>query len=674
MENEMSMTKRPESPFVDLFTPIQVASLQLRNRIVMPSMSTNFALPESPGFVSERHIAYYRERARGGAGLIMIQATGSCFSPASRRLGLLLHKDAFISGLAKLVQAIKDEGAASGIQIAPLGVGRIGALKMDATGHLKGSSLGHDDYFAVSPLPHPITGKIPKELSTKQLNEISEQMAEAGKRARKAGFDVVEIHGAHGYLLHEFLSPRTNRRMDLYGGELEGRARFPLEVVSKMREAVGDKVVLSYRLSGTEFVEGGLDIDDVVAFAGMLEKTGIQIIHVSGGTNETPRGMNRVIPPMSYPSGRLVPYAARIKKSVSLPVIVVQRINTPELANGVLREGKADLVATGRALIADPYWPLKALEGRTEEIRKCVACNQGCMEQIVFGNTLTCLYNPEVGWEHLSVARRKTEKSKRVLVIGGGPAGMEAASVLAEKGHTVHLAEKEKHLGGAIRLGSTNNSKKELSSVVEYLRKQLKKLKVEVQLGKRIDPKSFSGDPEMGPYDEIIVATGSKPMIPIPRPEASSYRFFTASEILGDSQDVGHNVLVIGGGSTGIEVAEYLCDLRKDVTVIEMNDRICADLGPLNRAEVLERLERLPIRILLNTTVLAMDKDGLRVSKAGKEEYLRVTDTVVVAMGVRPSPLTLVGASVPVHYIGDCRKVGNAMDAIHEAFKIANSL
>jgi 2,4-dienoyl-CoA reductase-like NADH-dependent reductase (Old Yellow Enzyme family)/thioredoxin reductase len=668
------LRRRTGTDFSSLFEPIQIGSKRLKNRIVLPPMSTNFADPDRLGYVSERHMAYYGERALGGTGLIILEATASNLSSASRRLGLGLYEDRFIPGLGELVRLVKASGAACGIQIAPHGVGRLGALKATAEGQPDTSGMNWGEYFAVSPLPHPTTGMIARQLSANQLEEIARQLGEAALRARKAGFDLIEVHGAHGYLLHEFLSPRTNKRTDRYGGDIAGRSLFPLEVVRRVKDVIGDEVVLSYRLSATEFVEGGLDVDDCVILAKKLQMQGVNVIHVSGGTNETPAGMNRVIPPMSYPRGRLIPYAQMIKSAVSVPVIAVQRINTPELADEIVREGKADLVATGRALIADPYWPLKAQEGRAKEIRRCIACNQGCMEQIVRGNTLTCLHNPEVGYEHLYRLKKKAKMGQRVLVVGGGPAGMEAASVLAERGYMVRLVEQEDHLGGMVSLGSVSDEKVEFGGVAEYLRGRIEKLSVEVRLGERFDPSILKHGHEEFLFDEIIVATGSKAVVPAIDVHKSRYGVRMAAEALKHPEDVGQNVFIIGGGSVGIELAEYLHRLARKVTVIEMTDRICADLGPLNRADVLERLERQPITIILKTKVLKLTDEGIRVQKDGKEECFKNPDTVVIAMGTKPAPLSVSGVDVPVRYIGDCKKVGNAMDAIHNAFNVAVSM
>lgn len=654
--------------FPNLFRPIQIGPMKLKNRIVMPPMSTNFADPKYPGFVSKRHKSYYGERARGGTGLIIIESTNVNPLSSSRKFGLALYADQFIPGLKELVELIKECGARAAVQL-NYG-GRIGPMKVDFNGNPDKSTLKVGQYFAASPLPHPMTGVVAQELTPEQLEEIAGNFANAANRAKKAGFDAVELHGAHGYLLNEFLSPYTNRRKDQYGGDIKGRSRFPLNVVKKVKEAIGDDVVLSYRMSVVEFVEGGLDINDSIFFAKSLEEAGVHIIHVSAGLNETLSAMNRVVPPMSYPRGLLVHYAEQIKKEVKIPVIAVQRINTPELADEVIREGKADLVATGRALIADPYWPLKAREGRLGEIRRCIACNQGCMEKIVMEESLSCLYNPEVGLEGKNMLEGMPQKRKSVVILGGGVAGMEAAYVLAKGGHNVTLVEKEDRLGGSARVGSVLKEKKEFSGVVEFLERQLEKMKVEIRFNQELDIRNIKENS----IDDIIVATGATPMLPKIKLSTNRYRTRLAKEVLQDPRDIGKVILVIGGGSVGIEVAEYLHNLGKDVTIIEMLDRLCGDLGPLNRVNVLERINGSGINIFLKTKVMELKDEGVVISKDGKEELIIAPDAVIIAMGAKPNTPKLETGGARIHYIGDCNRVGNAMDAIHDAFKLAVGL
>ncbi len=653
--------------FPHLFEPIQIGPLKLKNRIVMPPMGTNFAEPSAPGFISERHRSYYAERAKGGVGLIIFEGTRVNPKRLARKGGPDLHADPFIPGFRELVELIKAGGARCAVQIADRG--RVGNLKVDFSGKFDTSDTKEGEYVAASARPHPMSGVVAEALGSKDLEQIAGYFADAAARAKKAGFDAVELHGAHGVLLNEFLSPYSNKRTDQYGGDLEGRARFPLMVVRRVREAMGGDMVLSYRMSVVEFVEGGLEIGDSLLFAKMLEKEGVQVIHVSAGINETPSAMNRTIPPMSFSRGRLIPYAEQMKKAVKIPVIVVQRINTPELAEEVIREGKADLVATGRALISDPYWPLKAQEGRVEEIRRCIACNQGCMEKLVQEQPMTCLHNPEVGYETTYTSLKKGGKKKQVLVVGGGVAGMEAAYVCATKGYKVRLIEKEAQLGGTANVASVIEAKKEFSGVVEFLENQMKKLNVEIRLNEEWTDQSMEG----GRFDEIIVATGSTPITPKINLCSSTCTVRFAKDVLKDPEGIGTDVVIFGGGSVGMEVAEYLHHLGKKVTVIEMLDKICGDLGPLNRADVLERIEKTSMTIMLKTKVLELKEEGIWISKDGKEEMLKCPDTVVVAMGVKPNPLAL-SVKGQIHAIGDCRKVGNAMDAIHDAFQVAIKL
>lgn len=663
-EGEGDLTKgSAHLNFPNLFAPLQIGRLRLKNRIVMPSMSTNFADPEKPGFVSGRHKSYYLERAKGGAALIFTEAVNVNPKKPGRRFGLALYDDRFIAGFQELTALIREDDAHCGIQLNH--GGRIGAMKVDFEGHSDRSAIQAGQYFAASPLPHPTLGIVAQELGEDQLKEIAGYFSQAAARAVRAGFDVIELHGAHGYLLNEFLSPYTNQRRDRYGGDLEGRSRFPLEVVKRVRESIGSETILSYRLSALEFVQGGLEIGETKAFAKILAQAGVQVIHVSAGLNETLRAMNRVIPPMSFPRGTLVPYAEQIRKEVGIPVIAVQRINTPDLAEEILGKGKADLIATGRGLIADPYWPLKAQTGRTDEIRRCIGCNQGCMERILMENSLTCLYNPEVGYEDEYRRKGRGEKKKRVLIIGSGVAGMEAARVLANRGFPVRLVERKGQIGGTARLGSVLAEKAEFAGILEYYHRQLKKLAVEVESGKEPDLAVLNEK-----YDAFLIATGSTPNL-LEVKGSGPYQVRLAQEVLENPGNTGGEVVVIGGGSVGIEVAEHLTQLGKKVTVLEMLDRICADVGPLNRAHVLDRIEKTTITVMLKTKVLELRADGILLHREGREEMLKPPETVVIAMGGKPCRLSIQVPADRVHYIGDASKVGNAMDAIHGAFQTA---
>jgi 2,4-dienoyl-CoA reductase-like NADH-dependent reductase (Old Yellow Enzyme family)/thioredoxin reductase len=653
------------SSFPNLFEPIQIGRIEFKNRIVMPPMSTNFGDPEHRGFVCERHKRYYLERAKGGTGLIIVESTSVNPSSSSRRYGLSLYDDQFIQGFMELAELIKEQGAKCGVQLNH--GGRIGPMKVDFEGNCKESFLKEGQYYAASPLPHPVTGIVAKEFTEEQLERIKVYFASAAERAKQAGFNLVELHGAHGYLLDEFLSPYTNKRKDRFGGDIAGRSRFPLQVTRRVKEALGDDIVLSYRMSAAEFVVGGLDIREAVYFAKRLEAEGVQIIHVSGGLNETLSSMNRVVPPMSYPRGTLVKYARQIKEAVPIPVIAVQRINTPELADDIIRKGNADLVATGRALIADPHWPSKAREGRADEIRRCIACNQGCIERIVMEESLSCLHNPEVGREGTGEIEKLPKRRRKVVIFGGGVAGMEVAYVLGMRGHHVTLIEKEDRLGGSARVGCLLESKREFGGVIDFLENQLSKLGVEVFLKKE---KYHGGCAD----DIIIMATGARPILPKISFNSEKHCIRLAKDILQHPEGAGQFIVILGGGSVGIEVAEYLKASGKEVTVIEKLKKICSDLGPLNRVNLLERIHGSGIKILLNTSVLEVNEEGIRLSNNGKEEVIPCPDTVVLAMGGRPMKPRPEGVEGQTHCIGDCKKVGNAMDAIHDAYDLARKL
>ena len=375
-----------------LFNPITIGNMRLSNRVAMAPMSTNFGNPEYPGLASERHKNYYAARAKGGVGLIIVEATNVNPLSSARKFGLSLHSDESVDSLRKLVKSIKKHGTRCAIQLNHSG--RIGPLKVDSSGDIDEKTISNFSPLAVSRLPHPVTGMLTKQLSRKQLNDIIRYFVAAVKRARTAGFDAIEIHGAHGYLLNEFVSPCTNQRTDEYGGCLENRCRFPIELVQRIKDGVGDDIVLSYRLS---VIDGGISWPEIVLFVQKLQQNGVQLLHVSAGTNETFATMEKVIPTKSYPKARLASYSEKLKKVTDVPVMVAQRIATPRLADEIIRKGQADLVALGRPLITDPCWADKARMGRQDAIRRCIYCNQGCIGNIIREKSLSCMQNPDVG-------------------------------------------------------------------------------------------------------------------------------------------------------------------------------------------------------------------------------------------------------------------------------------
>ena len=631
----------------------------------MPAMGTNFADPERRGFVSEKHLAYYKTRARGGAGLITLEATSINPVGSPRRYGISLDDDRFIPGLRELSDVIKAGGAKSGIQF-NYG-GRIGPPKINPAGKAIGWGP-RDGYFAVSALPHPITGAVPKPFTVEQIEVIRRHFVEASLRAKEAGFDVIEILGGHGYLLNEFVSPRTNRREDAYGGDIKGRMRFPLEVVRDIEKAIGSYPLLSYRLSAVDFQEGGLELDDSLVFARALDEAGVPIIHVSAGINETAATINRVIAPMPAETGGLARYAKMVKERVKARVITVQRITTPDLAEKILADAAADLVAVGRGLIADPQWPVKALKNCADEICQCVGCNQGCIERLVQELPIRCLQNPEVGREEYSPRGTLTGGKKKVLIVGGGISGMEAARVLASLGHAVTLVEKNARLGGTARMAAVLKERREFLTIVRNLERQLAALPVKVELNRAVDTAGIREDD----YDAIIVATGAMPMMPN-RFEVSGDQceVLTFREVLAEPNRSFARATVVGGGSVGVEVALLLVENGADVTIVEMAEDICQDMGPLNKTWMKDATANRCIHVLTDTLFERLGPEGLVLKKDSVEIVEPTPEALVVAIGSKPAPLLFPAGWTHVHYVGDCVRVGNAMDAIHSAYYTA---
>jgi 2,4-dienoyl-CoA reductase-like NADH-dependent reductase (Old Yellow Enzyme family)/thioredoxin reductase len=626
-----------------LFEPAQIGKMNLRNRIVMPPMVVNFA--NSDGSVSEGTKAYYAERAKGGVGLIIVEATAVARSGRSSPLQLSLYKDDFISGFMGLVDEIHRYGAKVALQL--VHCGRQGPSKF----------IGQQP-IAPSAIPYA-GGEMPRELRIDEIPGLIEDFAQAAARAKKAGFDAVEIHGAHGYLVGEFLSARVNKRSDKYGGNLAGRAAFATEMVARMKADLGNDFPILFRISADEYLPEGLILNEACVIAWMLQEAGVNCIDVSAGTHES---LDMFVQPASFSPGCLVHLADAIKKVVNIPVITVGRIGDPLLAESILLQRKADLVAMGRALIADPELPNKARDGKLDEIRPCLACRL-CLDRIFQKVKVSCAVNAGFGQEGKCVILPSKEQ-KKVLIIGGGPSGLEAARIAALRGHKVFLYEREEKLGGQLQLASVPPYKQGISSLTKFLIGQVTKLGVEIHVGQKGTLDVVS---EIKP-DAVVVATGNLPVKPdipgIERPNVS-----LVMDVLSGKEKVGETVVIIGGGQVGCEAADFLATIGKKVTILARHD-VAKDMEPLEKKPLLRRLRDKGVDIYTNTDIQEITERGVG-AKANERKIDFDAESIVVATGFIPNDELVKNLRRQIsetYVIGDCVEPRKIHEAIHEGF------
>jgi len=634
--------------FKNLFSPFRIGNLELRNRIVMPPMATNFAGED--GAVNERHIAYYVERAKGGVGYITFEHTGVLKQGRAFPNMALIDSDQHIPPFRKLVEAIHQENGKILIQI-------------NHAGRQTSSSITGSPIVAPSAIPCPIRKEMPRELSPEEIQKIIEAFGEAARRVKETGADGVEIHMAHGYLINQFLSPFSNKRADEFGGDPDRRMRMAIEVLRTVRNKVDTDFLVFCRLSGDEYVEDGLKLEDTKEIAKALERNGADALHISACVAASGY-LNH--PPYYAEEGLFVHLAQGIKSVVGIPTITVGRIRTPELANQILEENKADLISMGRALIADPYLPMKTLQGRREEIIPCISCNR-CILSIRKG-PLQCAVNPETGREAL-FKLKKAEHPKRVWIIGGGPAGMKAAEVAARRGHQVTLYEEKERLGGRFLLAAIPPRKQVLNEFIEQLTRQLKKQPIKIALGKPFTLASL----KRGRPDVVIIATGAKPFFP-PIDGIEDSQAISVEEALSDPTHLGKKVLVIGGGGIGAEVADYLSENGKEVTLIEMREGIALDLVAHLQHFLNKRLREKGAQILTSTKAIRFEKEGLWVEDPQGTKRLGGFDSIVIALGSIPNDElveSLKGKAPEVYVVGDASKPREVMEAVLEGEDIA---
>ena len=639
--------------FPHLFSKHQIGPVGVKNRIVMLPLGT--ALASDTGAATREFIDYYTERARGGAGLIIVEAT--LVDHPVGRIGptqITIDDDRYIAGLNELTESVHDHGAKLFVQLHHGG--------RQTTPQLTQGQCP----VAPSAIGCKMCGSSPKEMSASQIAGTVEKFICAAERAKRAGFDGVELHGAHGYLINQFMSPHTNHRTDEFGGSLDNRMRFPLLIVEGIRSALGD-FPISFRVSVDEMIPGGITLDEGVVMARIMSDAGVDVLNITSGIYES---MASFIEPCSKPQAWRAYLAAAVKQAVNTPVITAGVIREPEAAERLLETGVADFVGIGRGLVADPEWPTKARLGRADEIRKCLSCNT-CFSRISNGLHIRCAVNARVGREGHPQAR--TACPARVMVIGAGPAGMEAARVAKLKGHDVAIFEKRERLGGQLNIAMTPPGKQKIAWLLSLLSEQLRRLGVTVVTGMEVKPEDVH---DYSP-DTVVIATGSRPFVP----QIPGIDFPTVSnawDVLQGKANIGaEHVVVAGGGMVGCETALYLAQKSCAVTVVDMLPIVAQDVEPISRGVLIDELTRADVHFMTGRTMLEILPGSVRMASSSGHVQSLECDRVVLALGACPSisqeQLRRIHAP-HVYVIGDSRKPGRIIDAIGDGYRIGQMI
>ncbi len=635
-----------------LFSSFDIRNCHLDNRIVMPGLAS--FLIEDDGSITDKAVEHYRLRAAGGPAMVIVEACAvspeGIVSPHQARI----YDDRFMEGLSRIADAMKAEGCVPAVQI-------------HHGGRQTSSRVIKQQPVAPSPLPCPAIRGDVAPLTIDGIQTLVSRFGDAAVRAVDAGFELIEIHGAHGYLINQFLSRFSNIREDAYGGSVAGRTRFAKEIVREIRKRVDPTLPISFKISAMEFVKDGLEVAESIEILQILIDAGIDMVQVSAGNDATPEW---ICQPMFMEKACLSGYAGQIKKALDVPVMTVGRINDPVVADAIIEKGIADLIGIGRGLLADPEMAKKAREGRLDDIRRCIACNT-CMESIFRRGRVECLVNPVLGREK-EMAFHPAKTRKKVMVIGAGPGGLNVAWVAARRGHDVHLFERQSQVGGQLILGSVTTYKKELLNLIRFQKRQVKRFGVNCHMNQEATLDTVR---EHVP-DVVILATGSIPVMPtvegIDKPIV-----IPVDEALNHHSIRGQKIVVVGGGAIGCEVALHLSDNGAQVAIVEMLPKIGAQLESMTKKLFIQKLKDNGVTIKTGFTLQKVEDNGVVVEGEGDETAFIKADAVAIAVGSRPDNRLyheIKSSGYEIHRIGDCLEPRSAKAAIYEGGVLGRSI
>ncbi len=667
--------------FFKLFSPLKIRDMTIPNRIVMPAINLNYA---NEGYITQRLIDFYIERAKGGAGMLIV---GGCYVDLYAKglpMMISIENDNFIPKLTELTASVHN--AREDVKI---------CAQLYHGGAYTYPQIIGTTPIAPSAVYSNFSKTMPREMDFNDIEREQKAFAEAALRAKKAGFDAVEICANAGYLMTQFISPLTNKRKDKYGGSLENRLRFPIETLDLIRSYV-DNFPIGYRISGDDFVPGSNTYKEKTHIAEKLSSH-LDYLNVTGGWHETKTPQTT----MDVPEGCYAYLAENIKKHVSIPVFSSNRINNPELAEQILMAGKADAICMGRTLIADPYLPLKAQKGELRDIMTCIGCNQGCFDSIFLLKPVSCLRNARAGNE-AKTELNPLETKKKVMIIGSGPAGLEAARIAKIRGHDVHIFEKNDRIGGLLNLIWIPPGRNEFKKMIDDYTYWIQKHRIPVYFNEEVSVEKIK---EFNP-DVVVLATGSKGLKP-PIPGIDNKNVYWANDVFSGDAPVGKNNVIIGGGATGIELALYLAKFgslnleqfdfltfykaleadialkmlhegRNKVTVLEQLPKLGSALGKTTKWVLLDKCDALGIKMLTNVKVTEIGENYVNYMDAtDSEQRISDVDYIYYATGVESDDILykqIKALKIPVEKIGDAKKPQTVLEAINKAYSLANRI